>query len=179
MTEDYHKPKDIVKEMACCVRSSAVIDTTLNEDETLAHARTKLTPSPTVKGEKPRFILYCCSYLLLAPHGNNLVTVVYCGTTLGHIPLKNSPRDPGLPLATLKQGHVSYVAMFLLSSPYEALRYLVGKDIVFCETIAAMMDVYSLQEYVYRLEPLSCRCKNSNCQAHCLPSNPTPSQSLL
>ncbi|GBM65289.1 hypothetical protein AVEN_193820-1 [Araneus ventricosus] len=88
-------------------------------------------------------------------------------------------RDPGLLLATLKQGHVSYVAMFVLSSPYEGLRYLVGKDIVFCQTIAAMMDVDSLQEHVYSLEPLSCRYKNANCQTHWLPSNPTPSQSLL
>ncbi|GBM37367.1 hypothetical protein AVEN_48140-1 [Araneus ventricosus] len=88
-------------------------------------------------------------------------------------------RDPGLLLATLKQGHVSYVVMLLLSSPYEALRYLVGKDIVFCQTIAALMDVDSLQEQVYSLEPLACPCKNANCQPHSLPSNPTPSQSLL
>ncbi|GBM10066.1 hypothetical protein AVEN_92898-1 [Araneus ventricosus] len=88
-------------------------------------------------------------------------------------------RDPGLLLATLKQGHVSYVAIVLLSSPYEELRYLVGKDIVFCQTIAVMMDEDSLQEHVYSLEPLSCHYKNANFQTHWLPSNPTPSQSLL
>ncbi|GBL87966.1 hypothetical protein AVEN_763-1 [Araneus ventricosus] len=41
--------------------------------------------------------------------------------------------------------------MFLLSSPYGALHYLVGKAIVFCQTIAALMDVDSLQEHVYIL----------------------------
>ncbi|GBO07761.1 hypothetical protein AVEN_198125-1 [Araneus ventricosus] len=57
-------------------------------------------------------------------------------------------------LVTTKQGHVSYVAMLLSSSPYEALRYLVGKEIVFCQTIAALMNVDSLQDHVYSLEPL-------------------------
>ncbi|GBO10265.1 Nose resistant to fluoxetine protein 6 [Araneus ventricosus] len=117
-----------------------------------------------------------CAYLL-----HPIIEIVYFSTVRRLIEFSHTilERDPGLLLATLKQGHVSYIIMFLLSSPYEASRYLVGKDIVFCQTIAAMMGADSLQKRVYNLEPLSCRYKNANCQTHWLPSNPTPSQNLL
>ncbi|GBL73943.1 hypothetical protein AVEN_230879-1 [Araneus ventricosus] len=76
------------------------------------------------------------------------------------------------------------ITAFVASNPITPIiqvqvHYLVGKDIVFCQSISALMDVDSLQEQVYSLEPLSYPYKNANCQPHSLPSNPTPSQSLL
>lgn len=79
----------------------------------------------------------------------------------------------GLLLTTLKQGYILYVAMFLLSLPYEALHY-VAKDLIFCQTISALMDVDSLEECLSSLEPVLCPCKNVNGLSRLPLSNSTP-----
>ncbi|GBL78540.1 hypothetical protein AVEN_65145-1 [Araneus ventricosus] len=74
-------------------------------------------------------------------------------------------RDPGLLLATPNRDTL-YVAMFLYLRRMRPCVILLEK-ISFSAKQRCKMDVDSLQEHVYSLEPLSCCYKNANCKPIC------------